>query len=195
MIELSRSQMRRVALGAQGFADRRPTGRVDRRHVRKVFDRIGLIQIDSVNVLVRSQELPLFARLGPHPRDVIPRLCADGELYEYWAHEASLLPVDTLPLFGWKMQNREGMWGGMRDLLERHPEVVEAVHTEVVARGPVAASDFEGRPRKAGPWWSWDETKRALEVLFHQGRVSARRRSNFEREYDLLERMLPAAAR
>ena len=192
MIELSISQARRMALAAQGFADRRPTGRVDRRHVRKVFDRIGIIQIDSVNVLVRSQELPLFARLGPHPRDVLPKMLAEGELFEYWAHEASLLPVEAHPLFRWKMQSGEGMWSGPASLARDQPGLVDALLQEVQARGPLAASDIEGRAGKSGPWWGWDHTKQALEVLFFTGRVSARRRSNFEREYDLIARMLPA---
>jgi uncharacterized protein YcaQ len=181
-----------MALAAQGFADPRPTGRVDRRHVRRVFDRVGLIQIDSVNVLVRSQELPLFARLGPHPRDVIPRLCADGELFEYWAHEASLLPIETLPLFRWLMDSGDRLWAGMRRIAEEQPELLDELLAEVAARGPLAASDFENRAGKAGPWWGWDHTKRGLEVLFSRGQVSARRRGNFEREYDLLHRMLPA---
>ena len=192
MIELSISQARRMALTAQGFAERRPAGRVDRRHVRKVFDRIGVIQIDSVNVLARSQELPLFARLGPHPRDVLPQMLAAGELFEYWAHEASLLPVETHPLFRWKMQTAEGMWGGLANLAREQPELVETLLHEVAARGPLAASDIEGRAGKSGPWWGWDHTKQALEVLFFTGEVSARRRSNFEREYDLSARMLPA---
>jgi uncharacterized protein len=181
-----------MALAAQGFTDPRPAGRVDRRHVRRVFDRVGLIQIDSVNVLVRSQELPLFARLGPHPRDVIARMCADGELFEYWAHEASLLPIETLPLFRWLMASGDRLWAGMRRIAEEQPELLDELLAEVAARGPLAASDFEGRVGKAGPWWGWDHTKRGLEVLFSRGQVSARRRGNFEREYDLLHRMLPA---
>ncbi len=191
MIELSVAQARRIALAAQGFADPRPTGRVDRRHVRKVLDRVGLIQIDSVNVLVRSQELPLFARLGPHPRDLIPKMLASGELFEFWAHEASLLPIETLPWYRWQMDTGQIRWSGIRRMAEDHPEVVDRIHAQVAERGPIAASDIANRAGKTGPWWGWDDTQRAFAVLFAQGKISARRRANFEREYDLLDRMLP----
>lgn len=192
MTELSIHQARRIALAAQGFADPRPTGRIDRRHVRKVLDRVGLIQIDSVNVLVRSQELPLFARLGPHPRDLIPKLLASGELFEYWAHEVSLLPIETLPWFRWQMDEGQIRWSGIRRMAEDHPDVVDRIHAEVADRGPIAPSDIADREGKTGPWWGWDTTQRAFAVLFAQGKISARRRANFEREYDLLHRMLPA---
>lgn len=181
-----------MALAAQGFGDKRPMGRVDRRHVRKVFDRIGLIQIDSVNVLVRSQELPLFARLGPHPRDLIPKMLEAGELFEYWAHEASLLPIETLPWFRWQMDSGFIRWAGLRRMATDHPDVIERIHAEVAARGPIAPSDIIDREGSSGPWWGWDNTQRAFAVLFAHGKVSARRRANFEREYDLLHRMLPA---
>src|SRR5262245_53069593 len=104
MEKLSADRARRLALGAQGFAAPRPRGRVDRRHVRRLFDRTGVLQIDSVNVLVRAQEMPLFSRLGPHPRDLLPRMTADAELFEYWAHQASLVPVELHPLFRWRME-------------------------------------------------------------------------------------------
>jgi uncharacterized protein YcaQ len=191
-MSLTRSRARRMALAAQGLTDPRPAGRVDRRHVRRVFDRVGLIQIDSVNVLVRSQELPLFARLGPHPRDLLPKMCADGELFEYWAHEASLLPIDMLPLFRWVMDSGGRLWRSMQRIAEERPDLLDDLLAEVAARGPLAASDFEGRTGKSGPWWGWDHTKRGLEVLFSRGQLSARRRATFEREYDLLHRMLPA---
>ncbi|MBK5289610.1 MAG: YcaQ family DNA glycosylase [Acidimicrobiia bacterium] len=180
-----------MALAAQGFAEPRPTGRVDRRHVRKVLDRVGLIQIDSVNVLVRSQELPLFARLGPHPRDLIPKMLASGELFEFWAHEASLLPIETLSWFRWQMDAGLIRWPGIRRMAEEHPDVVDRIHAEVADRGPIAPSDIADREGKTGPWWGWDNTQRAFAVLFAQGKISARRRTNFEREYDLLHRMLP----
>lgn len=191
MMELSLARARRMALAAQGFTDPRPTGRVDRRHVRRVFDRVGLVQIDSVNVLVRSQELPLFARLGPHPRDLLPKMLAGGELFEYWAHEASLLPIETLPWFRWQMDAGFIRWPGLRRMAEDHPDVVERVHAEVTERGLIAPSDVADRDGRSGPWWGWDNTQRAFAVLFAWGKVSARRRPNFEREYDLLHRMLP----
>src|SRR4051812_11672124 len=192
MMELSPAQARRMALAAQGFADPRPTGRVDRRHVRKVFDRVGLIQIDSVNVLVRSQELPLFARLGPHRSDLLPKMLDAGELFEYWAHEASLLPIETLPWFRWTMEAKYIRWAGLRRMAEEHPDVVERVHAVVAERGPIAPSDIAEREGRSGPWGGWDNTQRAFAVLFAYGEISARRRNNFEREYDLLHRMLPA---
>src|SRR6476620_4443515 len=114
--DLSAAQARRVALAAQGFTDRRPRGRVDRRHLRKVFDRINVIQVDSVNVLVRSQELPLFARLGPHPRTMLADAIDDGELFEYWAHVAAIVPSEQHRLFRWKMGR--GLWKSIQKLAD-----------------------------------------------------------------------------
>jgi len=197
MERLSAATARRIALAAQGFGERRPVGRVDRRHARRVFQHVQLVQIDSVNVLVRSQELPLFARLGPHRRDLIPAMAADGELFEYWGHEASLIPVERQPLLRFKMEQArrgERLWPGMARLLRDRPEYLAAVLDEVKARGPLRAGDLrDGGPRRREPWWSWDDAKVALELLFWMGDVSARRLSNFERVYDLTERLLPAA--
>lgn len=187
-------EARRIAIAAQGLAAPRPTGRVDRRHVRKVFDRVGLIQIDSVNVLVRSQELPLWSRLGPHDHSALPAMARDGELFEYWSHEASLLPVALWPLHRWRMDAaRDGaMWAGLREAQETDPGYVEAVLQEVRDRGPLSAGELSDPGRKQGPWWGWNKGKQALEYLFWCGTVTARRAAQFERVYDLPERMLPA---
>ena len=130
-LTLSNAQAKRIALAAQGFADPRPTGRVDRRHLRRVLDRIGLIQIDSVNVLVRSQELPLFARLGPHPRTLIDDATRDGELFEYWVHEASLVPTDQYHLYRWRMREPYP-WPGFRRRVQRQGDYIEQVYQRVV---------------------------------------------------------------
>ena len=192
MAELSGSQVRRIALHAQGFGNKRPQGRVDRRHLRKVLDHIGLIQIDSVNVLVRSQELPLFARLGAHPRSLIPEATAAGELFEYWVHEACHVPVAQRPLYSWMMEAHP-RWKSMREFAAERPELIASVLDRLRADGPLAASDLEMRDRPKGQWWDWDDGKHALEHLFRTGEVAAVRRPNdFARMYDLAERVIPA---
>ena len=191
---LSAAEARRIALAAQGFADQRPTGRVDRRHLRKVLDQIGLIQIDAVNVLVRSQELPLFARLGPHPRSLIADATAAGELFEYWVHEASHVPTDHYHLHRWRMTG-EHAWGTFKRLNERRPGFADEVLDRVRAAGPVASGDFNSRVGTKGTWWDWDDAKIALEHLFFTGQVAGRRRPNdFARLYDLSDRWIPAHA-
>ena len=189
--QLSLAEARRIALAAQGFAEPRPSGRVDRRHLRRVLDRIGVVQIDSVNVLVRSQELPLFARLGPHPRSLIPDATAAGELFEYWVHEACHVPTEHHHLHRWQMQ-RDHKWSRYWDLMERRPGYVEEVVRRIELDGPVAAGDLSERVGKKGQWWDWDDAKVALEHLFWKGTVTATRRaSDFARLYDLAERVLP----
>lgn len=186
------SAARRIAIAAQGLAAPRPAGRVDRRHLRRVFDHVGLIQIDSVNVIARSQELVLFARLGPHPRSLMAEATAAGELFEYWAHEASHLPTSVHRLFRWKMAT-DHRWGITAGLTRDAPGLVEEVYDHVVQHGPIAAGAVSRRTGPKSTWWDWDHGKRALEALFWSGRVAARRRDrDFARLYDLPERMLPA---
>jgi uncharacterized protein len=190
--QLSNAQARRVALGAQGFNNPRPSGRVDRRHLRKLVEQIGVIQIDSVNVLVRSQELPLFARLGPHPRSLIWEASAAGELFEYWVHVASHAPVALHPLMRWRMDGHHA-WKTVDQLEERRPGYLDEVLDRIRVDGPLMAADLDQRVGKKGPWWDWDDGKLALEVLFHQGRVTGVRRQNdFARVYDLTENVIPA---
>ena len=190
--EFSNAQARRLALGAQGFIDPRPAGRVDRRHLRRVIDRMGLIQIDSVNVLVRSQELPLFARLGPHPRTLIDDASRAGELFEYWVHEACHVPVGLHPYLRWQM-NSEHRWKAVAALRHRRPEFIDEVRLRIRDDGPLVAGDLKQRVGPKGTWWDWDDGKIALEHLFYAGEVAALRRPNdFAREYDLAHRVIPA---
>ena len=191
-VTLTNAQARRIALAAQGFADRRPTGRVDRRHFRKVLDRIGLLQLDSVNVLVRSQELPLFARLGAHSRTMIADATRAGTLFEYWVHEASLVPMEQYPLFRWRMEE-PFPWPGFRRWIAANADYIDGIYQRVVDEGPLVAGDLKTRVGPKGTWWDYDEGKRALEALFRDGRVAATRRPNdFARLYDIRERVIPA---
>ncbi len=190
--QISNAEARRLALGAQGFSDPRPTGRVDRRHLRRAVDRMGLIQIDSVNVLVRSQELPLFARLGPHPRTLIDDATRHGDLFEFWVHEACHVPIELYPLQRWAMRGH-ARWKSLRQWAAANEELVSGVLDRVRTEGPLVASDLAMRDRPKGTWWDWDDGKRALEHLFRTGDVAARRRPNdFARLYDLAERVIPA---
>jgi uncharacterized protein YcaQ len=164
---------------------------VDRRHLRKVLKRIGLLQIDSVNVLVRSHELPLFARLGPHPRALVGDALRDHELFEYWVHEASFVPTEQYPLHRWRMQE-PFRWPSFRRRIHRLGKYVDQVYQRVAAEGPLVASDLEARVGKRGTWWDYDDGKTALEALFFSGRVAVRRRArDFARVYDLPERVIP----
>jgi uncharacterized protein len=191
---VSAAAARRMALAAQGFNRAKPTGRVDRRHVRRLFEELSLIQIDSVNVLVRSQELPLFARLGSHDRSLLPSMTDDGELFEAWAHEASHLPVALHPLLRWRTASAaEHVWPGIRELSKAQPTFVAKVLDTVRERGAVVAGDMKTRTGPKGSWWDWDHGKLALEWLFRSGQLAARRRANdFARVYDIPERMIPA---
>lgn len=198
MERFSLAQARRIALTAQGFARPRPSGRVDARHLRGAIDRVGLLQIDSVNVLSRSHYLPVFARVGDYPRATLDRLCWGDRprvMFEYWAHEASLLPVELQPMLRWRMEraHREA-WGGVRRLAEERPGFIEKVRALVAEQGPVGAGAIEAaRPRTPGSMWNWHDGKIALEWLFYAGEVTTAARPNFQRLYDLTERVLPPA--
>ena len=196
-VSISASEARRLALAAQGFAEPRPTSEPGGWDLRRVIKRVGLLQIDSVNVLERAHYLPAFSRLGPYPHDLLDRLSqrAPRRLFEYWGHEASLLPVELQPLLRWRMERAHAeAWGSMQRITRERPELVAEVLGQVRDRGPIAASELTAeRPRRSGPWWDWSDSKRALEWLFWSGQVTAARRRRFERLYDLPERVLPAA--
>ncbi len=195
---------RRTALAAQGFADPRPAGTPTRRHLQRVLDRVQLLQLDSVNVAVRAHYAPVFARLGGYPVELLdaaawsstarrPRL-----LVEYWAHEASLLPVADWPLRRGRMRDYErAPHQRVADVLRRSPRLVDDVLAAVAELGPVSAGQLRvavGEPtrNRTGSWWDRSETKTVSEYLFGTGALSCAERVNFERRYDLPERVLPA---
>jgi uncharacterized protein YcaQ len=191
---MSAAQARRVALAAQGFGRPRPPT-VDRRHLRRLVDTLGLLQIDSVNVLSRAHYLPAFARLGPYPVAALDRMAwRDHELFEYWAHEASLLPIRLWPYCRWRMERLRGSgaWGRAAHLRERRPGYIEDVLAQVRERGPLAVRDLSDPGGRGSQWWGWADGKVALEELFASGLVTVASRVNFERRYDIPERVIPA---
>jgi uncharacterized protein YcaQ len=202
-IELSAAEARGVALAAQGMGRPRPSGRIDARRLRRTIDDVGLLQLDSVAVLCRSHYLPLFSRLGPYPRATLDRLAShvdtapgrDRGLFEYWGHEASLLPVESQPLLRWRMARAaELAEKPARLLAAAKPELLESVLRTVRERGPIRAADVATPVRRAeNPWYNWSEGKIALDYLFFAGRICAAHRVRFERRYDLPERVLPEA--
>ena len=196
---LSLPDARRVALAAQGFGASRPAA-VNGGHLRRTLERLSLHQIDSVNVLVRAHYMPAFSRLGAYDRALLDEAAwgrpSSRRLFEYWAHEASLLPFELHPLLRWRMARAdrgEFGWGSMRAFARERRGEVEAVLARIRDQGPMAASDFEHGRSRSG-WWEWGDTKRTLEWLFLAGHVTTRtRRGSFERVYDLTERVVPPA--
>jgi len=195
-LKLSLKEARRIALAAQGFGKARlEEGAFQRGHLGRLLKRTGLLQIDSVSVLVRAHYMPLFSRFGSYPVDVLDEAAWGGKrtLFEYWAHEASLLPLDLHPLLRWRMERAkrgQGVYGRLALIARERPDFVAATFAAVRERGPIAASDFEGS-RGNGKWWGWSDAKCALEYLFWAGMVTTRTRRGFERLYDLPERALP----
>ncbi|RZJ04084.1 MAG: winged helix-turn-helix domain-containing protein [Brevundimonas sp.] len=193
--QISLKTARRIALAAQGFGRNRPAT-PGRSHVRDAARRLGVIQIDSVNVVTRTHYLPAFSRLGDYPREALeaeawgPR----RSLFEYWGHEASLLPLESQPLFRWRMERAQdgAMWTGLSRFGREKRDYIDGVLAEIERRGPVTGGDFAEGPRGAPGWWSWSDGKRALEWLFWAGLITTKTRNGFERVYDLTERALPA---
>src|SRR5262245_45187543 len=194
---LSAAEARRIALAAQGFDGSRREARPTRRKLLHALQRLGLLQIDSVNVLVRSHYLPLFSRLGPYDTANLDAAAYAGRqraLFEYWGHQASLLPLALHPLLRWRMARAEqglGLYRSLAQLGRRRRAYVDAILAEVAERGPLTASELSQGGRGRGSWWGWSQGKAALEWLFWSGRVTTATRRRFERVYDLSERVLP----
>jgi uncharacterized protein YcaQ len=196
---LSAKEARRMALAAQGFGIVHPAS-VGSAQLRRTIDRLGLHQIDSVNVLVRAHYMPAFSRLGCYDRGLIERDAwgpkRSRRLFEYWAHEASLLPLELHPLLRWRMaraERGETGWTSLRRFAAERQAEAKVVLDRITAEGPLAASDFENGKGQGG-WWGWSDAKLALEYLFWAGRITTTtRRASFERIYDLTERVIPAA--
>ena len=198
-VSFSLKQARRLALAAQGFNGRQPPN-VNASHLNRLIERLGLLQIDSVNAVVRSHYLPLFSRLGCYPSDLLDQAAwSSGRrrtLFEYWGHEASLLPLSMFPLLRWRMQRAkrgEDIYQQLARFGRDQQDTIRRVLTAVEERGALGAGSLSTREDKAGPWWDWSAEKHALEWLFAAGEVTVAGRRGFERLYDLPERVIPAA--
>lgn len=200
---LTAGEARRIAMAAQGFGGDRESPPIERgaakRQLTRLVDRLGVIQIDSVNVVSRTHYLPAFSRLGAYPREMLEDIAWSRKrpLFEYWAHEASLLPVASQPLFRWRMEDAQaglGVWKGVAKFLRERRDFVDRVRDEIAARGPMSASELEMGHKGQGGWWGWSEAKRAVECLFWAGELTtATRRGTFERVYGLPEKVIPKA--
>ncbi|MGZ6039673.1 MAG: winged helix-turn-helix domain-containing protein [Phenylobacterium sp.] len=196
---LTAGEARRIALAAQGFATPRPDGPVAKRQLVKLIERLGVVQIDSVNVVSRTHYLPAFSRLGAYPREMLEAVAWGKKrpLFEYWAHEASLLPLASQPLFRWRMQDAYdgvGLWKGVARFRRENADFVDKVLETIRVRGAMSASELEIGQKGVGGWWGWSHAKTAVEGLFWTGELTtATRRGTFERVYGLPEKVLPSA--
>ncbi len=193
---ISASVARRIALGAQGFNDPTPKGAVDRRHLRRVMGRLGLLQLDSVPVVMRTHYMPLFSRLGSYDPDLLDRTAyRHDEWFEAWSHEASLLPVESEPLLRWHKDRsrRGGTWGHLVKFAADNEAYVDDVLDQVRSCGRMASGDLEDPRPRNGEWWgSRSDGSVALDWLFRIGEVGIRRRRGFVKEFDVLDRIVPA---
>ena len=194
---LSLSEARRITLAAQGFDRARPTGAVGARHIRRIIRQLGLLQIDYVNVVVPAHYQVLFSRLGPYKRSRLDDLVYRGrEFTEQWAHEASILPMETWPLLRHRMETHRVRPYPFKSFLEQNAAYVDWVLEEVRARGPLTADDLESpdaAPLRAAESWYGTVSRAVLEAHFGRGALAvADRRPNFARAFDLVERIIPA---
>lgn len=186
----------RIFLGAQGFSDGRPHGRIDSRHFSKLMSRLRLLQIDSVNVVTRAHYLAVYARLGSYNRQALDRWIYDGRnLFEYWCHEQSYAPMSFHAMMRPRMeQKRNFSWRRYQELRKNEPDYIESVLEEVRQRGPITNRDLSDPGERTGPWWGYGKGKIALDWLFLTGQITVDRRVNFERFYDMPERVMSTEA-
>jgi uncharacterized protein YcaQ len=197
-LSFSLKQARRLALAAQGFSGRQPPATIKSAQVNRLIERLGVLQIDSVNALVRSHYLPLFSRLGHYAPQLLDQAAwSQGRqrtLFEYWGHEASLLPLEMYPLMSWRMQQArqgQGIYGQLARFGLEQQATIRQVLAAVETRGALGAGSLSTRQERAGPWWDWSVEKMALEWLFAAGEVTVAGRRGFERLYDVPERVIP----
>jgi uncharacterized protein YcaQ len=191
-VELTQNAARALMVAAQGL-DRRARRRAGKADVLAAIRRMGVLQIDTIQVVARSPYLVLWSRLGAYEPRWLDELLAEGALFEYWAHEACFIPVEDFALFRHRMLDPAAMgWKYRAEFMRKHRDEVDRLLATVRERGPVRSADFERRDGKGGGWWEWKPEKRMLESLFTAGELMIARRENFQRVYDVRERVLPA---
>ena len=196
---LSKAEARRIALAAQGFGVPKLERPVTLRDVQAVTNRLAQFQIDSINVVARAQFMPIFSRLGPYDPGLLDRAAyqAPRRLFEYWGHAASLIDISLHPLLRFRMQPEfRDVWGGVERVARENADLIPFIRDEVAARGPISARDLEiAEQRDRSNWgWNWSRVKTILEWLFYIGEVAtAYRNAQFERVYDLPERVIPTS--
>jgi len=187
MRTVSIAALRRIAIASQGYAHR--TRRGTRREVEDTIRALSCVQLDSITAVERSHRIALGSRVGAYSRETVSRLLREGRIFEYWAHEACLIPVEEWPLFRLRL-TRHHPWRG--DVIAQHPGLAEEVLASIRERGPLTSRDFDGKG--GGGMWDWKPAKLVLEALWNSGElVIAGRVSGFQRSYDLAERVLPQA--
>lgn len=189
--ELSQREARAVMLAAQGLL-RPPRAAAKKTDVLRVIRRMGALQIDTIHVVARSPYLVLWSRLGDYEPRWLDELLAEGKLFEYWSHEACFLPIEDYPLYRPRMLNAETLgWKYPKKWVKAHQKEINWLKDFIEKRGAVRSADFARKDGKAGGWWEWKTEKRALETLFTAGELMIARRINFQRVYDLRQRVLP----
>jgi len=187
---ISLAEIRRRVVAAQGYASRARSGTA--AELLATVQRLGCVQLDSISTVERSHRLALGARIGAYPEAAVSKLMRSGQIFEYWAHEACLVPIEDYPMHRWRMAHfaESHPWHG--NVLEREPELTEQVLREIGERGPLGSRHFEGSG--SGGMWNWKPAKVVLEALHSAGRLAIAGRDSFQRLYDLPERLIPAEA-
>jgi uncharacterized protein YcaQ len=190
-MQVSQAAAQALMVASQGL-HRRPGSVASKADVLATIRRMGVLQIDTIHVVARSPYVVLWSRLGAYPQEWLTDLLAEGALFEYWAHEACFLPIESYPLFRHRMLDAANMgWKYAREWAANNGEALDRVLAHVREHGPVRSADFERTDGQAGGWWEWKPEKRALETLFTAGELMIARRHNFQRIYDLRERIMP----
>jgi uncharacterized protein YcaQ len=199
MTTVSASEARRVALVAQGFGSS-PRGRVTTDHLTDAIARLGVLQLDSVNVFERSHYLPMFSRLGTYDTALLDHMLLDPHVpathVEYWAHEAAFIPVESWPLWQWRMRQSRERNERPDSWLAQHRKLADDLLVRLHSEGPATFSQLEvKRDQRRGSWWDWSDVKRALEFLFEDGVITAIGRTNFQRIYAPVADVVPQRLR